>query len=210
MTDVPLNGAPVVLRDQYGGSYRSEVLRSQPGFLVLRTPPDLPADQLFQPGTRLLVTWPDAFSLLVLPVLIIEVGAGQAEDGVLVAEIQGAPWREERRQYVRSTMPATLEICYDDPHGEQVVGAEAALIDLSEVALRAAVSPRHHPLSRPQTQVLARLELTDDLFEIGGYVLLGKPVARLDLSLEVVVLFHRPVPRIEELRRYLGALVPAR
>jgi hypothetical protein len=209
MSDVPANGAQLVLRDQHGGSYRSEVLRSQPGFLVLRIPPDLPSGGAFQPGVRLLVTWPDDFSLLVLPVLIIEVGPDEA-DGALVAEIQGAPWREERRQYVRSTVPATLEICYDDPNGELVVGAEAALVDLSEVALRAAVSPRHHPLFQPQTPVLARLVLGADLFEISGYVLVGKHTARLDLSLEVVVLFHRPVARLEELRRHLGALVPAR
>jgi hypothetical protein len=29
----------------------------------------------------------------------------------------------------------------------------------------------------------------------------------MDLGLEVVVLFHRPVPRVEELRRHLSGLV---
>jgi hypothetical protein len=35
-------------------------------------------------------------------------------------------------------------------------------------------------------------------------VLQGKATARQDLGLEVVVLFHRPVPRVEDLRRLLG------
>ena len=37
-------------------------------------------------------------------------------------------------------------------------------------------------------------------------MLLGKPTARLDLGLELVVLFHRPVPRVEQLRQHLGNL----
>ncbi len=204
MTDVPADSAAVVLRDQQGRAYRSEVVRSQPGMLFLRPPRDLPAAQAAL-GTRLLVTWPDDTSLWVLPVLLIDIVAN-GDAGLLVAQIQGGAWREERRQYTRSALDATLGIVYEGPDAT-FFQAPAELVDLSEVALRAVVPPEHQALSQPRTPVLVRLEVATDSFEIGGYILTGKPAARLDLGLEVVVLFHRPVPRVEELRQYLGGLV---
>ena len=35
-------------------------------------------------------------------------------------------------------------------------------------------------------------------------MLLAKPAARTDHGLEVVVLFDRPVPRVDELRRHIA------
>ncbi len=205
MTDVPTEGATVVLRDQQGRAYRSEVVRCTPGSLVLQPPRDLPAARAFPLGTLLLVTWPDDTSLWVLPVMLIDVEAA-GDLGLLVAQIQGAAWREERREYARSALDATLTIGYDGPDSE-LVGVPGELIDLSEVALRAVVAHEHEALCQPRRPVLVRIDVADDSFEIGGYVLLGKPAARLDLGLEVVVLFHRPVPRVEELRQHLGGLV---
>lgn len=206
MTDVPSDGTAVVLRDQQGRAYRSEVVRSQPGMLFLLPPLDLPAADAAAPGTRLLVAWPDSNSLWVLPVMLL--GTSPTDQaGVLPAQIQGTAWREERRQYARANLDATLTIVYDGGEGEPVEAA-GELIDLSEAALRGVVSPQHQGLCRPRLPVLARVMMSEDCFEMPGYVLLGKPTARLDLGLEVVMLFHRPVARVEELRRYLGALVP--
>ena len=205
MTDVPADGTAVVLRDQQGRAYRSEVARSQPGVLFLQPPPDLPATAAFALGTRLLVAWPDETSLRVLPVMLISV-ATTGEVGMLAVQVQGTAWREERRRYARTTLDAELGIGYADADG-QGAQAPAELIDLSEVALRAVVPPEHQALCRPRTPVRVRIDLADDRFEINGYVLLGKPAARMDMGLEVVVLFHRPVDRVEDLRRHLGNLV---
>ncbi|HST46603.1 hypothetical protein [Jatrophihabitans sp.] len=202
MTGVPADGTAVVLRDQRGGAYRSEVAGAQDGVLFLSPPRDL-ASGAFPPGTRLLVAWPDETSLRVLPVLLLNV----TTDGRLAVQIQGAAWREERRRYARTNLDATLSIGYDRGDGQQVE-AGGELIDLSEAALRGIVAQDHQALRRPRTPVRVRIELADDSFDISGYVLQGKPTARLDLGIEVVVLFHRPVPRVEELRRHLSGLVP--
>jgi hypothetical protein len=205
MTDVPSDGTAVVLRNQQGSAYRSQVVRSQPGMLFLQPPADLPATGAALPGTRLLVTWPNSNSLWVLPVMLL--GTSPTDQaGLLPAQIQGTAWREERRQYARANLDATVAIVYDGGQG-QPIEAAGELIDLSEAALRGVVPPEHQALCRPRLPVLARVLMPGDCFEMAGYVLLGKPAARLDLGLEVVVLFHRPVPRVEELRRYLGDLV---
>lgn len=203
MSGVPADGTAVVLRDQRGGAYRSEVARAQDGVLFLQSPRDLAAGT-FPPGTRLLVAWPDETSLRVLPVLLLNV---TSDGGLLAVQIQGAAWREERRRYARTNLDARLSIGYDGPDGQRLE-TTGELIDLSEAALRGVVPQDHQALRRPRTPVRVRIELADDSFDISGYVLQGKPAARLDLGLEVVVLFHRPVARVEELRRHLGGLVP--
>lgn len=204
MTHLPADGTAVVLRDQQGRAYRSEVARSQPGVLFLQPPRDLPPGA-FALGTRLLVAWPDETSLLVLPVMLLSV-ATSGEVGTLAVQVQGTAWREERRRYARTNIEAELGIGYAGPDGQRVE-TSGELIDLSEAALRAVVPPEHQALCQPRTPVRVRIELADDHFEINGYVLLGKPAARMDLGLEVVVLFHRPVDRVEDLRRHLGTLV---
>lgn len=206
MTDVPADGTAVVLRDQQGRAYRSEVVRSQPGVLHVRPPQDLPPGALVA-GTRLLVTWPDDHSLLVLPVRLLSLSTA-AEPELLAVQIEGTAWREDRRRYARASLDATLTIGYDGADGE-VVETSAQLIDLSEAALRGVVAAEHQPLCRPRVPVHVRIDMAGDSFDIGGYVLQGKPTARLDLGLEVVVLFHRPVPRVEDLRRQIGQLAAA-
>ncbi|MEO7260922.1 MAG: hypothetical protein ABI047_06680 [Jatrophihabitantaceae bacterium] len=206
MTDVPADGTAVVLRDQQGRAYRSEVARSQPGVLFLQPPRDLPATGAFALGTRLLVAWPDQTSLWVLPVMLLSV-ATSGEVGMLAVQVEGTAWREERRRYARTNanLDASLSIGYDGAD-RQPVQTTGALIDLSEAALRAVVPPEHQALCRPRMPVRVRIELAGEHFEIDGYVLLGKPAARLDLGLEVVVLFHRPVARVEDLRRHLASV----
>ena len=207
MTDVPADGTAVVLRDQQGRAYRSEVARSQPGVLYLQPPRDLPSDAAVE-GTRLLVTWPDDTSLLVLPVMLLRVSTVDGMN-LLAVEIQGTVWREERRRYARANLDADLTIGYGGAAG-QPVETSAELIDLSEAALRGVVPAEQQALCRPRTAVQVRIDLAGDVFAIDGYVLQGKPTARMDLGLEVVVLFHRPVPRVEDLRRHLVELTTAR
>lgn len=203
MTEVPADGTAVVLRDQQGRAYRSEVARSQPGVLFLRPPRDLPG--AIAVGTRLLVAWPDETSLWVLPVMLLNV-AGAEEGGLLAVQLEGTAWREERRRFTRAKFDAGLIISYPGSDGQRVE-TSGELIDLSEAALRGVVPAEHQALCQPRIPVQVRLDLSEEHFEISGYVLLGKPTARMDLGLEVVVLFHRPVERVEDLRRHLGNLV---
>ncbi|HEU5270869.1 MAG TPA: hypothetical protein VFU36_13170, partial [Jatrophihabitans sp.] len=111
----------------------------------------------------------------------------------------------ERRLYVRSALEAAVEIDLEvvDEHDQPgPVGVSAELIDLSEVALRGLVHPEHRDWFVPQVPVTVRLALCGDRFELTGHVLLAKPAA--DRGQEVVILFDRPVPRVEDLRRHIG------
>jgi len=112
---MPEQGAEVQLRDQHGSAHRSEVVeRDQqlPGTLLLSPPDDLPADCPFSPGTRLLVSWPDDHSYWVLPVVLVELKAA-GEQQLLVTEVDDDAWREERRQFARSMLDATVAIDLD-------------------------------------------------------------------------------------------------
>lgn len=205
---MPAVGVAVEIRDQQGSAHRSQVLqchRERPGTLVLRPPVDLPAERAFRAGTRLLVSWPEESSYWVLPVLLVELRA-DGSDRLLVAEVDDDAWREERREFVRSSLDATVLIDFEveDTDGEAGPrGVPAELIDLSEVALRCVIGQQHRGWVQPHIPVTVRIRLSGDLFEISAEVLLAKPAARLDLGLEVVILFSRPVPRVDELRAYL-------
>lgn len=207
---MPERGTVVQLRDQNGSAHRSDVLQVHselPGTLLLSPPADRPGERPFDPGTRLLVSWPEDNSYWVLPVLLVELRATEG-DPVLVVEVDDDAWREERRQYARSALDAAVEIDFAAPDVEGnpgPAGISAELIDLSEVALRGIVSPDYHDWFQPHIPVVARLKLSGDAFDIPGEVLLAKPAARLDLGLEVVILFDRPVARVDELRDHLSA-----
>ena len=117
---MPEHGATVQLRDQNGSAHRSEVLqihRDLPGTLLLSSPADRPADRPFDPGTRLLVSWPEENSYWVLPVLLVELRNTDGQS-VLVAEVDDDAWREERRQYARSALDATVAIDFATPDVE--------------------------------------------------------------------------------------------
>lgn len=203
---MPEQGAVVQLRDQQGSAHRSEVIerRQQPGTLLLAPPGDLPVECPYSPGTRLLVSWPEDHSYWVLPVVLVDLQPC-GEQRLLVAEVDDDAWREERRQYVRSSLDASVEIdldVVDENDHRGPVGVLTELIDLSEVALRGMVHPEHRDWFAPQVPVTVRLILSGDRFELTGSVLLAKPAA--DHGLEVVVLFDRPVPRVEDLRRHIA------
>jgi hypothetical protein len=210
MTRMPDQGAHVQLRDQHGGTHRSEVVQRDqqlPGTLLLSPPADLPADCPYALGTRLLVSWPEDGAYWVLPVLLVELRPA-GDHQVLVAEVNDDAWREERRQFARrSAWDASVELDLEvvDEHDEPgPSGVAAELIDLSEVALRGVVDPEHRDWFQPEVPVTVRLTLAGDRFDLTGTVLLAKATARTDHGLEVVVMFDRPVARAEELRQHIA------
>jgi len=205
---MPERGVDIELRDQRGSAHRSGVLESNPraGTLVLSPPADRPADRPFEPGTRLLVSWPEDNTYWVLPVLLVTLRAN-GPTPLLVVEVADDAWREERREYVRSSLDAEVLIDFEAEDSEGDPGPRdvpAELIDLSEVALRGIVSQDYRDWLVAHMPVTIRLDLAGDLFRIPSSVLLAKTAAQLDLGLEVVVLFDRPVERVEALRDHLA------
>ncbi len=206
---MPAVGVTTELRDQQGNAHRSEVLqchRDEPGTLVLSPPADLPADHAFKAGTRLLVSWPEEGSYWVLPVLLVELRP-DGDSRLLVAEVDDEAWREERREFVRSALDATVLVDFEVEDTDGVPGPRgvpAELSDLSEVALRCVIALEHRDWIQPHIPVTVRISLAGDQFELAAEILLAKPAARLDLGLEVVILFERPVARVEELRAHLA------
>jgi hypothetical protein len=59
----------------------------------------------------------------------------------------------------------------------------------------------HRPyLSTPATPIQVRITVDELSFTLSGKVLYGRPMARHDGMLEVVVVFDRPVAHAEQLR----------
>ena len=146
-----------------------------------------------------------------LPVLLVKLRTVDGVAPLLVAEVDDDAWREERREFVRSNLDARVLIDFEAEDSEGGPGPRevpAELIDLSEVALRGIVSQEYRDWLVPHMPVTARIALGGDQFQIGSSVLLAKPAARIDLGLEVVILFDRPVDRVEELRGHLGSRTP--
>lgn len=193
MPIVPDPDTIVVLRDQTGAEYRSQIIETSGDSVLLRQPEDVAT---LEAGARLLITWPEKSALWVLPVLV-----APAQDGVWRAVVAGGPWREERRQFLRTTVQAKITINY--LYEEREITADGLAIDLSEAAVRCAVSPEHVGLRASRTPVTVRLSFDAEEFVLPGTVLTGRPAGRSDLRLEVVVLFARPVERVEDLRHHL-------
>lgn len=193
----PTPGDDVVVRDQQGGSFRSRVVGAAAARLTLSAPDGWPKQTPLANLTRLLVTWPHDRALWVLPVVLAEIACRDGAEQWTV-EIDGDAWREERRRFARTTLPARLAIRFDD------VTLPGELVDLSEVALRCVLDHEHRQRYQPQAPVTALLELSGEQFEFDGRVLLAKATARADLRIEVVVLFDRPVKRQDALRKHLS------
>lgn len=203
MLTLPGAGSAVVLRDRHGGEYRSTVVTLTDKAICILPPVDLTEVEV---GTRLLVVWPDEHSQWVLPVVVtaldlVTITAEDVYHGMWEVRISDDPWREDRRQYIRQPLDASLDVAYD-VDGE-VVHADAILVDLSEAALRCAVARSHQLLRVRKTPVRLSLAMGGDAFLLPATVLSGRPAAREDLRLELVVLFDRPVDGLDRLRMHL-------
>jgi hypothetical protein len=151
------------------------------------------------------LSWPDDEGLVCLPVELAEEIESNTGDFWLV-EVAGRPWREQRREYVRSSLKGTVEIGYlakTDAGAVLELVAVGELIDVSEAGLRCAVSAEHEVLCVPETPVALDLRLDDEWFSMSGKVLTGKPNAREDARWEVVILFNRPVEAAARIRQHV-------
>jgi hypothetical protein len=200
---LPEAGASVVLRDQAGGAHRARLVNIMEGHLGLLL--DEPRDQTFAVSSRLLVTWPDKFGLICLPCLSVRL-PDQA-DTRLIVQVSGESWREQRRQFPRARVGG--EVTLRSPEQPGLPPVRGKLIDLSEAGLRCAIDERHTALREPKTLVSVVLDLDENELELPGKVLYGRPIAREDRALEVVILFDRPVVKVELLRRHIEAFNPS-
>jgi hypothetical protein len=197
MNRQPEVGMAVILRDQSGGSHRGHVRSLTHGHIGIVI--DEGREQPFPLKARVLVTWPDDLGLVCLPSMVVQAPTGTNLSWIV--QVVGTPWREQRRRYLRAALSGTIRL---RPTGTPAAEAvQGHLIDLSEAGLRCAIDERHLDLREATTPVIVSLDLDDDDFELAGKVLYGRPVARQQLELEVVILFDRPVVQLDLLRRHL-------
>ena len=203
MTRPPDTGGEIVLRDQTGGAFRGELDDLRGAFITVRLFEDRarPFTQL----EKMLVTWADGPGVNFLPVQLVD-SPGPA---TWIAEIVGEPWQEQRRQYLRAALSGTVSLSPAHPSAVQdIQTTEGSLVDLSEAGLRCAVGSRWPYLTTPTTPVTVRITVDELSFTLAAKVLYGRPMGRHDGTLEVVVVFDRPVPQAEllaELTRRAGA-----
>lgn len=200
MVTLPEAGSGVVLRDERGGEYRSSVVTTAEQDLLLEPPLDFEEVEV---GTRLVVTWPDRGSVCFLPVVVtatdvVAITPSGPHRGTWQVRVSDIPWREERRRHVRLAIDASLEITY--ALGNVFQHVSAIVVDLSQAAVRCAVPPEHKALRVSSMPVRLKIDIGSESFDTAGYVLTGRPAAREDLRLEVVILFEQALPGIERLR----------
>ncbi|MCW2521907.1 MAG: PilZ protein [Frankiales bacterium] len=202
MTRLPEAGTAVVLRDQAGGAHQARLVNVMEGHLGLLL--DDPRGQVFDVSSRLLVTWPDKFGLVCLPCASVRLP--DHSDTRLIVQVTGDSWREQRRQFQRASVTGVVGL--RSPEQPSVGLVNGMLIDLSEAGLRCAIDERHTALREPKTLVTVVLDLDENELELPGKVLYGRLVAREDQKLEVVILFDRPVVKVELLRRHIEVFHP--
>ena len=107
-----------------------------------------------------------------------------------MAEIVGEAWQEQRRQFLRAAIAGTVALSPTPGSGvPDTQPAEGSLVDLSEAGLRCAVGSRREYLTMPTTPVTVRITMADLDLTLAGKILYGRPMARRDGMLEVVVVF---------------------
>jgi len=193
---LPEPGSAVVLRDPDGGEHLSSIISHHVSTVLIGAPTNLPDAPS---GTRLLVTWEADNLQWCAPAVIHSKDSDGATWELVMSE---DPWQEERRRYPRRIYNATIDLGYEVDGLEY--HADAKMIELSEAALRCAVREEHNALTVGTTPLSIVIIIEGDVFELTGYVLTGRPSLKENDRLEVVVLFERPVPGVERLRKHLG------
>ncbi|MGX7679052.1 PilZ domain-containing protein [Jatrophihabitans sp. DSM 45814] len=190
----PETGAEVVLRDQSGGSHECRASELSDDRLALEMADGMGAG--LQCNDRILVTWPEAAGLVCLPVVLVEHDSERPSHWV--ADIDGEAWLEQRRQFPRAPVSGTVGL---RPVGSQAAAvATGFLLDLSEAGMRCTVEDGYRSLGQPATDVDITLALEAGLFRLSGKVLYGRQATHDAHRLELVVIFDRPVPQVDQLR----------
>jgi len=203
--ELPGIGAAVVLRDQDGGEYRSQVQERGEGTLSVRRPAVLAPGAPVLIGDQLTVSWAAGDNLVGL--VRARIATIRYAEAGLLWELAGLaePWTEQRRQWVRvpAIGPVVLTERADAIRSLAPGVAEGELLDVSEVAVRCEVPVAAIWASRRGGAVGVRFELAGEPVEVEGTILASRVPPAAPSRREVVVRFEPPAPVAEVLRGYI-------
>jgi len=181
MVDLPDVGDPVAIRDEQGRTYRSRVEDIDADIITVAQPVDLPVLEPFVEGDELLLTWTRAEGVAVLAA---HLAATRTERTIRLWDLlpTGQSWTEQRREHVR--VPAggmvTVQVITDDTSGTSDQDGEtiappqplkAQLVDISEAALRCALTPGQDDEGLAEgVPVSTRFSVRGSEFEIPGVI----------------------------------------
>jgi c-di-GMP-binding flagellar brake protein YcgR len=195
---------PVVLRDHADREYRSRVEDLGDGLLVVARPHDLPADEAFDPGTEVSVTWAASDGgVTVLPTRLL---AAHAEGTLRLWSlvVTGPAFTEQRRRFVRAA--AAGDVALRSAAGNETDAVAGSLIDISEGAIRCTVGAgAADGFLAGRNEVIAEFRFGTVDFAIPGRVEFLRPTARPTQFEELVVVFDEPVADADALRKQIFA-----
>jgi hypothetical protein len=195
---------PVVLRDHADREYRSRVEDLGDGLLVVAQPYDLPADEAFDTGTELSVTWADSGGgLTVLPTRLL---AAHAEGTLRLWSlvVTGPAFTEQRRRFVRAA--AAGHVALRSAGSNETDAVTGSLIDVSEGAVRCAVGAgAADGFLAGRNEVIAEFRFGTVDFAVPGRVDFLRPTAHPAEFEELVVVFDEPVADADALRKQIFA-----
>jgi hypothetical protein len=192
-------------------------------------PLDLQASHGFTDGAPLMITWPDENGINAVPAELV---ASRTEGavGLWVVQVVGAPWREQRRAFVRVAImgPIKLTVLAAGPAADtlatkpvdatpdiarqQTTGPSNAatslssrLIDLSEAAVRCALPTAGIEAVQPGTSVTVDFHAGDRDFSLPGTVLKLADSQRQAGRTEAVVTFAPSEEKASAIRRTIFA-----
>lgn len=208
MIELPEIGAPLVLRDPDGGSYRSRLQDIDGDLLVVDLPADLPATEPFGEGAEFDVTWTMASGVHVMPV---ELAGSRTERLLRLWDlvIVGEPWTEQRREHVRVPVvgAVTIEVTTPPAEGEDLSEPlTGQLIDISEAAAQFQLTaPADDARLAAGIAVSCRFTLRDEQFELAGVVYSSRPANQPGRTCAVVQ-FHHSGRQADALRKQVFAV----
>lgn len=204
MEPYPNVNDPVVLRDHADREYRSRVEDLGDGLLVVARPHNLPADEAFDAGTEVSVTWADSGGgLTVLPTRLL---AAHAEGTLRLWSlvVTGPAYTEQRRRFVRAAAAGPVAL---RPAGSNEADAvTGTLVDVSEGAIRCTVGAgAADGFLTGRSEVIAEFRFGTVDFAVPGRVEFLRPTAHPAQFEELVVVFDEPVADADALRKQIFA-----
>jgi hypothetical protein len=202
----------VVIVDEDNREHRTQVRAVEPAVITVLRPADVVAGDPLLIGDQIMVSWPDGDNGVGVVNAQLAAIRREGADRLWDMKILGAPWREQRRGYVRAAAsgPVLLTQVVDDSTAPTASGrprsAAGELLDLSEAAVRCSLPLTEIWASRRSTAVSVSFALDGEEHEIIGRVVTSKLSIQPGAGREVVVLFDQPVPNVDRLREQVFAL----
>lgn len=213
MGRLPSIGTPVILRDSAENEYLSRLEGFDETTAIVASPTETYPGIVYDLGLELDVAWTHESGIHVVPSRLV---ASSMERAVRLwhLELVGESHTEQRRDYVR--VPLTGSVTIEpvptvDGGGLAGVQLAGAFIDLSEVALQAAVAvPDGWETIQPPVDVRCHFELGSNTYDLTGTIIIVRPgssrkelrvVVRLDSSRAISDALRKEVFALQLARR---------